>query len=114
MELRQGLRVKVRCPVLYSGSQVAGEGTVVDLGTGGWQVVAGGSVPRGTPLALRVSLPDGKDPMQVELGTVRWSSGQSFGIKNMILGEEEWKRLRQFLTDNARRSAPPLTVWGKG
>lgn len=101
----------VRCPVTYSdsaaGAQAFGQGTVVNLSTGGWQVSGSLAVSRGTPLLMRVSLPDGEEPMEVQLATVRWASGLTFGVKNMILGEQEWKRLRRFVTTNA--SKPDFT-----
>ncbi len=111
MELRHDLRLLVRCPVTYAdgaaGAKVAGEGTIVNLSTGGWQVAGSQAVRRGTPLLLRVALPDGEDPMEVQLATVRWASGLTFGVKNMILGEQEWKRLRRFIVTNA--SKPDFT-----
>ncbi len=107
MELRHDLRVMLRCPVTYansaSGAQVSGQGTIVNLSTGGWQVAGSHAVTRGTPLLLRVALPDGEEPMEVQLATVRWASGLTFGVKNMILGEREWSRLRRFVVTNASR-----------
>lgn len=111
MELRHDLRLMVRCPVAYtdsaSGRQLLGQGTIVNLSTGGWQVAGSQAVTRGTPLLMRVSLPDGEEPMEVQLATVRWASGLTFGVKNMILGEHEWKRLRRFVVSNA--SKPDFT-----
>ena len=108
MELRHDLRLMVRCSVTYadpaSGARVSGEGTIVNLSTGGWQVAGSQAVTRGTPLLMRVSLPDGEEPMEVQLATVRWASGLIFGVKNMILGEHEWKRLRRFVVSNARKT----------
>ena len=100
MELRHDLRLCVQCPIHYSGTRLKGEGTVLNLSTGGWQVTAPQPLPQGTPLLLRVALPDGQEPMEIEVATVRWSSGERFGLKNMIMRENEWKRLRRFVVEN--------------
>lgn len=105
MELRHDLRLIVRCPVHFSSSKLRGEGTVLNLSTGGWQVTAPEPAAQGTPLLLRVSLPDDQEPIEIELATVRWSSGDRFGLKNMIMGESEWKRLRRFVVDHLANSA---------
>lgn len=103
MELRHDLRLPVQCPVSYSGDGIVGEGTIVNLSTGGWQVRGERPVKAGTPLVLRVSLPDGPEPIEVELAAVRWADGQTFGLKNMIMGEEQWRRLRRFVADNVTK-----------
>ena len=108
MELRHDLRLRIQCPVTYSKSNAdkpaAAKGTVVNLSTGGWQVAGTDAMPRGAPLLLSIELPDGQDPLEVQLATVRWTAGTTFGVKNMILGEEEWKRLRRFVVDQASKA----------
>ena len=41
-----------------------------------------------------------EEPMEVELATVQWSERGRLGLKNIILGQEQWKRLRRFVIDN--------------
>ena len=103
MELRHDLRLRIHCPVSYSGDGIVSEGTIVNLSTGGWQVRGDRLVKAGTPLLLRVSLPDGPEPIEVELAAVRWADGQTFGLKNIILGEEQSQRLRRFLVDHVMK-----------
>ena len=104
MELRHDLRLPLECSVEFSGKDVVGEGMILNLSTGGWQVLTNRTIPRGMPLLLKVSLPDGEQPMEVELATVRWSIEKKFGLKNMIMGESEWKRLRRFVIDHVDKS----------
>ena len=104
MELRHDLRLRMHCPIHYSDGKLKGEGTVLDLSTGGWQVATPRPLTQGTALVLRVSLPDGQEPLEIEVATVRWSSGERFGLKNMIMGEREWKRLRRFVVENLTQS----------
>ncbi len=106
MESRQHVRLPIQCPVQYSaaGDRLQGEGTILNLSTGGWQVDGSQAVQAGTSLLLRVFLPDGEEPMAVELAVVRWSQAQTFGLKNTILGEGEWIRLRQFVSTTIKSS----------
>lgn len=108
MESRQHVRLSIECPVQYSsaGDHLQGEGTTLNLSTGGWKVHGSQPVQPGMPLFLRVSLPDGVEPMEVELAVVRWSHGQTFGVKNTILGEKEGKRLRRFVVNHVKQSDP--------
>ena len=101
MELRHDLRVPITCSVQYnSGDQILGKGTVLNLSTGGWLIAGSQPVSVGVPLLLRVFLPDGGEPMEVELATVQWSERGRVGLKNIILGQDQWKRLRRFVIDN--------------
>ena len=100
MELRHDLRLPVECSVQYRGDQILGEGIVVNLSTGGWLIAGSQPVSQGTPLFLRIALPDGQEPMEVELATVQWSNGEKLELKNIILGQDQWKRLRRFVIDN--------------
>ncbi len=106
MELRHDLRLPIECTVHFAdkGEKLLGEGTILNLSTGGWQIASPQAVSRGAPLVLRVSLPDGGDPMEVELVTVRWTVGDKFGLKNVILGEREWKRLRRFVVEHVQKT----------
>ena len=110
MDPRHDLRIAVQCQILFSGNQAVGEGTVCNISTGGWQVETSAPIPRGASLALRVSLPDGGDPMDVKMATVRWSTEMKSGLKNMILGESEWKRLRRFVVDHVADLAPAAST----
>ena len=100
MELRRDLRLEIQLPVQCSADQAVTDGTVLNLSTGGWLVTSTRPVAQGTPLLLRVHLPDEVEPLEVELATVQWSSGGKLGLKNIILGQDEWKRLRRFVLDN--------------
>ncbi len=110
MGSRQHIRLPIQCRVQYSGpgDSARGEGTVLDLSTGGWKIQGSRPVPLGTALSLHVSLPDAVEPMEVELAVVRWSQGETFGLKNTILGEKEWKRLRRYVVTHVKKSDPSL------
>ena len=106
MDPRHDLRIVAQCEIRFSGIQAVGQGTVRNLSTGGWQVETSSPIPQGAALALRVSLPDGGEPMDVTMATVRWSAEKTSGLKNLILGESEWKRLRRFVVDHVTDAEP--------
>lgn len=112
METRRDLRLTVPCEIKYSGYQLLGEGSVLNLSTGGWQVRSRQALPEGTPLFLRVYLPDGEDPIDIELATVQWSYEGKFGLKTVIMGDEARKRLRRFLRNHSSSvaSSSPSTT----
>lgn len=102
MDLRHDLRLPVQCPIQYSGKQIAGEGTLVNLSTGGYGITSEHPLPQGTSLSLRIYLPDGGTPIEVEVATVRWSRSGRLGLKNMIIRQEEIKRLRHFVASHSK------------
>ncbi len=104
MELRHDLRLSAQCTVSFASGPVSGEAEVLDLSTGGWLIASEKTIPQGKPLLLRVSLPDGGEPLEVELATVQWSQGGRFGLKNLIMGESEWKRIQRFVVNLVKPS----------
>ncbi len=80
MELRTNPRYPIQCPIVFSGDDnTIGQGTVVNLSTGGWRVRSDTQPRPGTYLALHVLLPDEAPPMEVDLAAVRWAWGSEFG-----------------------------------
>ena len=90
-------RFPLQCPIEFSGGNVAGEGTVLNISEHGWKAVSAQSVSQGTCLALRIALPDGGPPMKVDLAVVRWSREREFGLEHLVMGAEERERLGRFV-----------------
>ena len=99
MEQRKHPRFAVQLPIAFSGDAISGDGTVIDIPKGGWQVTVASAqgVPAGTDLALRIALPDHAAPMEVTLAVVRWSQGQKFGLEFLRMEDDEQERLRRFV-----------------
>ena len=93
-------RFLVQLPIAFSGDAISGDGMVIDISKGGWQVTVATTqgVPVGTDLALRIALPDHAAPMEVTLAVVRWSKGQKFGLEYLRMEDEEQERLRRFVS----------------
>ena len=104
MQVRHSLRLPIHCPMKYSGDHIVGEGSIRNLSAEGFEVDGSRPVPRETHLSLRVFLDDGEEPLEIELATVRWSRGKRFGLKTVIVGGEDWRRLRRFIGEEVKES----------
>ena len=98
MDLRQYPRFAVRYPVAYSGSNVAGVGTILDLSAAGCRVRTYATIPTRMNLELRVYALGPDFPMKVERAAVRWSTGGEFGLEFVRTRPEELKRLQLFVS----------------
>ena len=91
-------RLRVRCPITFSGDYIFGEGTVINISDRGWRVKSHKTrVPKGAHLTLQVSLLNHEAPMKVDLAAVQWSRGLEFGLVFLQMQAEESLRLRRFL-----------------
>lgn len=104
MESRKSLRLSIPCVLRFSGYQFLGEGSVLNLSNSGWLIHSRQPLKPGTPLLLRVYLPDCPDPMDVELAIVQWSHGERSGLKNFLLGNEARTRLNRYILQHAQLS----------
>jgi c-di-GMP-binding flagellar brake protein YcgR len=100
MEQRFCQRLPCEFPVTFSGDEIVGEGSVLDMSVGGWRirVQSATDVRVGTYLTLRMAPPD-NDPtmMEVPLAVVRWSEEGEFGLEYLVIGAEAQERLRRFV-----------------
>ncbi len=92
-------RLRVRCPITFSGDSVFGEGTVINISDRGGRVKSHKTrVPNGAQLTLEVSLPNHEAPMKVDLAVVQWSRGLEFGLVFLQMQAEESLRLRRVVS----------------
>ena len=99
MEQRQHPRFQTRLSVAFSGTNLQGHGLVTNLAVAGCAVESSIALTTGTPLALRVLLPEGGDPLEVDMAVVRWASVGKCGMQFLILPAESQQRLRLFLSN---------------
>ncbi len=100
-------RLRVRCPITFSGDYIFGEGTVTNISDRGWRVKSHNTrVPKGVHLTLQVSLPDHEAPMKVELAAVQWSKGRELGLVLLRMQSAELARLRRFIDSFDRKPSP--------
>lgn len=74
-------RYPVTYPVVFGGAPFVGEGTVGDLSLTGCSVTCDRTVLEGSYVRLSLILPDPTSSLFIELGKVRWSRGNRFGVE---------------------------------
>ncbi len=74
-------RYSVDYPVIFGGAPFVGEGTVCDLSLTGCSVACDRTVLEGSYVRLSLILPDPTSSLFIELGKIRWSRGDRFGIE---------------------------------
>ncbi len=97
MEVRKQPRVIVNLPGSFLGEHRTGEGVLVNISTDGCAVRSDARLQPGSFVELRIDLPDPEPPVEVEVGVVRWSRGDEFGLDFISLRPEEGQRLSRFL-----------------
>ncbi len=98
MEHRKSPRFAVHWPVVFSGADKAGEGSVINLSIQGCAVESHMGVPRGTLLQVCTLIPDDDLLLAPDMAVVRWSSGRKFGVEFINIRFEEQGRLRHLVS----------------
>jgi hypothetical protein len=96
MELRKYPRFAVQLPVSYSADEVHGKGMIFNLSAEGCAIGSSISMPKGTYVSLEVDLTDAGELVGVELGAVRWSTEDQFGVEFIRLARDQQERLRAY------------------
>lgn len=82
-----------------AGSQLEGEGTVMDLSLGGCKVHSTTRASLDSPLELRIYVPSLDWPLMVDRAAVRWAEAPAFGLAFLRVRDTEQERLRQVLAE---------------
>ena len=97
MESRKPPRFAVQLPAAFSGENISGEGTVVDLSEVGCGIITENSPAVSTNLTMMIDLYGDDSPLAIELAAVRWSSDGVVGVSFLRIGVAELERLRAFV-----------------
>lgn len=95
-------RIPVRCATYYLGGDFLGKGTVMNLCRNGFRVLGDHQVVPGMELAVRVTLPDKDEPVEIQRVVVRWVRGLLFGAKVVTMSPEGENRVGTFLSSRLR------------
>jgi hypothetical protein len=94
-------RISTSFGLMYSALDEAdiliGDGTVMNLSSGGLGIRGSQPVKPGMDLTLFLYLPDGDDPLFLFEASVAWTTGRHFGVRFTQLSLREGKRLYAFL-----------------
>jgi len=94
-------RVQLRAWVLFSNSELVGDGRVLDITAPGCLVESAQKVLPGQYLKLQILLPGQTSFFTVELAAVRWAQGTRFGAEFIRMVESEQRILNTFMASNA-------------
>ena len=76
---------------------MVGKGTLVDLSPTGCGVKSTTLLRKGVHLALSVTVPEQKTPMEIPLATVRWALGSKFGLEFIRIGVKDQARISRMV-----------------
>jgi hypothetical protein len=74
-----------------------GDGTVLNLSTGGCKIGSETVITLGQPYTLILQLPSLPTPITVETAMVRWISEQTFGFRFETIQRDQEEQLRELL-----------------
>lgn len=97
MMQRRTPRFAVQLPVSFSGDEVSGKGTILNLSTEGCAVLGDATLAKSNYLALQIDLPGDSSPLIIELAAVRWCSGSQSGLEFIRLESTQQERLQAFV-----------------
>ncbi len=97
MIARKHPRFAVQLPASFSGENISGNGTVVNLSAGGCAMIGESGPAVSSYISLTIELSGNESPVAVELASVRWSSGSSFGVAFIRMEGGEEARLQAFV-----------------
>jgi c-di-GMP-binding flagellar brake protein YcgR len=96
---REYVRIPVRFQLTFSGKQVSGEGTVLNLSRQGCTIETATSTPHGELLFLRVQKTDGQPLFEIEAAVVRFISEKSVGVEFVRIQDREMERLERIIVN---------------
>jgi CheY-like chemotaxis protein len=96
-ERRRFTRVPVRCTVSMESKEKQLEGTTVDLSAGGMLVQSYLVFAKGTPVKVKLDLPNGSTALHFEARVMRTVGTDRMGLEFKSLGAKESSQLQEFL-----------------
>ena len=81
MDDRKFARFSVPGEVTFSSGAIQGQGRLDNLSREGAAIISKTLVARSDYLGLTITLPNGAEPIEVDLAPVRWVRGDQFGVE---------------------------------
>ncbi len=94
---REYVRIPIRLPVAFSGEQVQGQGTVVNLSMRGCALETNAPPHSGEVLCLRLDALNGIPRIEIEAAVVRSIVRNEVGLEVLRIQEAEREKLRQVI-----------------
>lgn|SRR5574341_47087 len=96
-KIRKARRVELRCTLCFSSGEIQGEATVLNISPAGCRAESEVNVADGLEFQTLIQLPNQAPPVKIERASVRWVSGNAFGLSFILMLPSERARLRKFL-----------------
>lgn len=96
-KIRKARRVELHCTIGFSSGEVEGDATVTNISTAGCRAESDINMAEGLDVHVLLHLPDQLPPVKVERASVRWVSGNAFGLNFILFFPSERARLRTLL-----------------
>ena len=96
-KLRKARRVELRCTVRFYSGEIEGDATITNISTSGCRAESNINMAEGLDVQVIIQLPDQSPPVKVERASVRWVSGDAFGLNFILVFPSEGARLRAFI-----------------
>ena len=96
-QIRKARRVELHCTIGFSSGEVEGDATVTNISTSGCRAESDINMAEGLDVHVLLHFPDQSPPVKVERASVRWVSGNAFGLNFILFFPSERARLRALL-----------------
>jgi hypothetical protein len=96
-KIRKARRVELRCTLGFSSGEVEGDATITNISTSGCRAESDVNVAEGLDIQVIIQLPNQSPPVKIERASVRWVSGNAFGLNFILFFPSERARLRTFI-----------------
>ncbi len=96
-ESRQVQRFAVQLPVLFGDQAPSEQGTILNISMEGCALTAERIPELHTHVSIQIDLPDGTEPIDIELAGVRWVTDYRCGLEFIRVSGESLARLRAFI-----------------
>jgi hypothetical protein len=96
-KIRKARRVEIRCTLSFSSGEIQGDATVLNISPAGCRAESDVNVADGLEFQTLIQLPNQAPPVKIERASVRWVSGNAFGLSFILMLPSERARLRKLL-----------------
>jgi PilZ domain len=96
-KIRTARRVELRCILRFCSGEIEGNATITNISASGCRAESDINMAEGLDVQVILQLPNQLPPMKVERASVRWVSGNAFGLSFILFFPSERARLCKFL-----------------
>ncbi len=96
-KIRKARRVELRCALGFASGEIEGDATITNISTSGCRAESDINMAEGLDIQVIIQLPNQSPPVKIERASVRWVSGNAFGLNFILFFPSERARLRTFI-----------------